>query len=64
VLVFADLFWSVWVVMLIVGDPILNFAYGEQYSLTHFLVTRIVTSFRVPILAWTAYHFLIAHTNK
>lgn len=60
----ADIFWVIWVVMLIVGDPIFNWGFGEKYSLTHFLVTRVTTGLRVPIIAWVAYHFLVAHKSN
>lgn len=62
--VFADIFWIIWVVMLVVGDPIFNWGFGEKYSLTHFLVTRITTSMRVPIIAWVAWHFIVAHKGS
>lgn len=61
---FADIFWGIWLAMLVVGDPILNFVYGEQYSATHFLVTKISESFRVPIIAWIAWHFIVAHVKS
>lgn len=60
----ADVFWSIWIIMLVAGDPIFNWGFGEHYSLTHFLVTRVTTGLRVPIIAWVAYHFLVAHKNS
>jgi hypothetical protein len=61
---FADIFWGTWLAMLVVGDPILNFAYGEQYSDTHFLVTHISVGLRAGILGWVTYHFLVTHVRR
>ena len=63
-LVFFDISWWIWIGWLVIGDSVANFAFGEQYSLTHFLVTRVATSLRVPIIAWVAYHFLVAHSRS
>lgn len=59
--VFWDVWWAVWVAMLLIGDPIANWVFGEQATDTHFLVTKVSESLRVPIIAWVAYHFLVAH---
>lgn len=64
VMIIADAFWAVWVAMLVIGDPIFNWVFGEQYSLTHFLVSRVTTSLRVPIIAWVAWHFIVAHKSS
>lgn len=59
--VFWDVWWAVWLAMLVVGDPIANFVWGEKASDTHFLATHISVSFRVPLIAWIAWHFLEQH---
>lgn len=59
----AAVFWSVWFAMLVIGDPLFIHFGGEQASDTHFLVTHINYGLRVAVLAWLAYHFLIAHRN-
>lgn len=60
---FFEVYWAFWVAMLVVGDPIANWVFGEQYTDTHFLVTRVSVSLRVPIIAWVAYHFLVTHVK-
>ena len=62
--IFWDTFWIIWFAMLVIGDPIANFVYGEQYSDTHFLVTHISVGLRAGILGWITYHFLVAHIKK
>jgi len=47
--------------MLIVGDPLWIWIGGEKATDTHFLVTIIPYGVRIAILAWVAYHFLVAH---
>jgi hypothetical protein len=61
---FWECFWWTWILMLIVGDPIANWVFGEQASDTHFLVTHVSVSLRVPIIAWVAWHFLVAHPRS
>ncbi len=63
---FWDIWWSIWFLMLVVGDPIANwlgnhYKVGDGYTDTHFLVTHINYGLRIAVLAWLAYHFLIAH---
>jgi hypothetical protein len=60
---FWEVFWAVWLAMLVIGDPIANFVFGEKTSDTHFLVTHISVSLRVPIIAWIAWHFLVVHVK-
>lgn len=60
---FAAAYWIVWFLMLVVGDPIFIWLGGETDSDTHFLVTHINYGLRIAILAWLAYHFLVAHTR-
>ena len=60
---FWEIFWAVWLAMLLVGDPIANWIYGEKASDTHFLVTHISIGLRPPVIAWVTWHFLVAHKN-
>lgn len=64
VFIFASVFWAIWLAMLVIGDPLWTFLGGEKYSDTHFLVVRIGMGLRVGILAWLAYHFLVAHRKS
>lgn len=61
---FWECFWALWIAMLVVGDPIANWVFGEQYTDTHFLVTKVSVALRVPIIAWVGYHFLVVHTKS
>ena len=61
---FWEIYWAFWLAMLIIGDPIANWVFGEQYTDTHFLVTKISVSIRVPIIAWVAWHFIKVHQNS
>lgn len=61
--VFWDVFWLVWLLMLVVGDPIASWVFGEKATDTHFLATHISVSLRVPIIAWVAYHFIVVHVK-
>jgi hypothetical protein len=61
---FWSLFWITWFVMLVVGDPLAIATRGERDSDTHFLVTHIGYGLRVAVLAWLAYHFLVAHIKS
>jgi hypothetical protein len=60
----AAVFWWIWLAMVLIGDPLFIHLGGEKASDTHFLVTHITYGLRVGILAWLAYHFLIAHTRS
>lgn len=62
--VFWEIFWAVWLAMLVIGDPIANFVFGEQASDTHFLVTHISIGLRAGIIGWVAWHFLVAHARS
>ena len=57
----AAVFWIIWLVMLLIGDPLWIHFGGEKASDTHFLVTHIGMGLRIAILAWLAYHFIVAH---
>lgn len=35
----------------------------DNWTLTHFISVLVPMSFRVALLAWLAYHFLIVHKN-
>ena len=59
----AVVYWSVWFVMLVAGDPLWIAFSGERASDTHFLVTHISYGLRIAVLAWLAYHFLVAHAR-
>lgn len=61
---FFEVAWAVWIAWLLVGDSIANFVFGERTTLTHFLVTHISVSLRVPIIAWVAWHFLVVHVKS
>lgn len=63
---FWTYFWVIWLVMLVVGDPIAMWLgnrghVGDDYTDTHLLVTHISMGLRVAVLAWLAYHFLVQH---
>ena len=59
--VFAVVWWSAWLAMLVIGDPLLIWIGGEKLSDTHFLVTWIAPGIRAGILGWLAWHFLVQH---
>lgn len=64
--VFFEYWWILWFLMLVVGDPIAVWLgkrnhVGDSYTDTHFIATHISMGLRVAILAWLAYHILIAH---
>lgn len=61
--VFFDIFWAVWALMLLVGDPIALWLGGERATDTHFLASHISLQIRVPILAWVVWHFIVVHRN-
>ena len=61
---FWEIFWAIWLAMLVVGDPIANWVFGEKDTDTHFLVTHISVSLRVPIIAWVAWHFIVVHVRS
>lgn len=63
---FWEIFWSIWFLMLVVGDPIASYlgqhdGQGDGYTDTHLLVTHINYGLRVAVIAWLAYHFLVQH---
>jgi hypothetical protein len=62
--IFWDAFWSLWVLMLLVGDPVAILTGGEQNSDTHFLVTHVNIGLRAGIIGWVAWHFLVAHPRS
>lgn len=58
--------WVVWLAYIVIVDPIAVWFgrrdhVGDEYTDTHFLAIHIPMGLRVAILAWLAYHFLIAH---
>ena len=57
----ALVYWSIWLTMLVVGDPLWIELGGEKASDTHFLAEYIPIGVRAGILGWLAYHFLVAH---
>jgi hypothetical protein len=59
--VFWDVFWSVWALMLLLGDPIALWTGGEKATDTHFLVTHVNLGLRAGIIGWVAWHFLVTH---
>jgi hypothetical protein len=63
VALFFEVFWAAWVAMLLIGDPIANWVFGENDTATHFLATHISVSLRVPIIAWVAWHFVVVHVR-
>lgn len=63
---FWTYFWVIWVLMLVIGDPIAMWMgdrahVGDRYTDTHLLVTHISMAIRWAILGWLIYHFTIAH---
>lgn len=60
---FFEVFWAVWLGMLLIGDPVANFVFGEKTTATHFLATHISVSLRVPAIAWIAWHFIVVHVK-
>lgn len=61
---FWEVFWIIWFAMLIIGDPIANFVYGEKASDTHFIVTHLSVGLRAGVLGWVTYHFLVSHIRS
>ena len=64
--IFWTYFWVIWFAMLVIGDPIATWLsrkdhVGDTYTDTHLLVTHISVGLRIAVLAWLAYHFLVAH---
>lgn len=60
---FALVYWSMWLAMLVIGDPVLIKIGGEKLSDTHFLASHIAIGLRAGILGWLIWHFLVAHRN-
>lgn len=60
----ALVFWSVWLIMLVAGDPLLIWIGGEKLSDTHFLASHIPVGIRAGILGWLLYHFLVQHVSS
>lgn len=63
---FFTYFWWLWFAMLLVGDPIASWLgnrdhVGDDYTDTHLIVTHLSYGLRIAVLAWLAYHFLVAH---
>ena len=54
-------YWSLWLAMLVVGDPLWEHFGGEQATDTHFLSAHIPIGLRAGILGWLVYHFLVQH---
>lgn len=66
---FWTIFWSIWFLMLVVGDPIASWlgqhsGKGDGYTDTHLLVTHINYGLRVAVIAWLSYHFLVQHVSS
>jgi hypothetical protein len=63
VTLFALIFWSAWLAMLVIGDPLLMWIGGEKLSDTHFLASHIPVGIRAGILGWLIWHFLREHVS-
>lgn len=59
--VVALVYWSVWLAMLVIGDPLFMWLGNERLTDTHFLATYIPVGIRAGILGWLVYHFLVQH---
>ena len=57
----ALVYWSIWMAMLVVGDPLWEWTSGEQATDTHFLALYIPPALRAGILGWLIYHFMVQH---
>lgn len=62
--IFALIYWSIWLAMLVIGDPALMAFGGEKLSDTHFLAVHIPIAIRAGILGWLVYHFLVQHVSS
>ena len=61
---FALIYWSLWLIMLVIGDPLLMQIGGEKLSDTHFLAAHIPVAIRAGLLGWLVYHFLVQHVSS
>lgn len=61
--IFALIYWTAWLAMLVIGDPALMAIGGEKLTDTHFLAVHIPAGIRAGILGWLAYHFLVQHLS-
>lgn len=59
----AVVYWSIWLAMLVIGDPVWEKIGGEKLTDTHFLSAHIPVGIRAGILGWLAYHFLVQHVS-
>ena len=59
--IFALIYWSAWLAMLVIGDPLLEWIGGEKLTDTHFLASHIPVGIRAGIIGWIAWHFLKEH---
>ena len=59
--IWSTTYWSIWLAMLVIGDPLWIHFGGEKASDTHMLSEYIPIGIRAGILGWLAYHFLVAH---
>lgn len=60
--------WALWLLMLIVADPIAmwmgnKYKVGDEFTDTHFLATHIPIAIRAGILGWLVYHFMVQHAR-
>ena len=56
-------YWSLWLAMLVVGDPLWEHFGGETATDTHYLSEYIPIGLRAGILGWLVYHFLVQHVK-
>lgn len=65
---FWTIYWTLWLLMLVIGDPIAVWLghrdkVGDKYSDTHYLVVVLGTPVIASVIVWLAIHFLIVHRN-
>lgn len=66
--VFFTWWWIVWLLMLVIMDPIAmmlgkHYGVGDQYTDTHFIVRHINLAARGMIIGWLMVHFLVQHVK-
>lgn len=60
--------WTAWFIFFFVFEAIGLYhewkTKSDSWTLTHYISADIPISIRVAIVAWLAYHFLVAHKNS
>ena len=65
---FWAVYWTIWLAMILVADPIADFLgkrnhVGDKYTFTHYAAVHLGPSVIIGILAYLMWHFLVVHRN-